>query len=160
MSAKANIIAAVQACADASGDLDIKRALGDPTGANFKLRGETVSPGVAYTIPGFFDCMLQGIGVASRLAVTSVKTGNYTAHDGELVLYNPSGGTFILKAPSSPAANDFFGIKNNTNSVVSITLDGNGKDLDGSSSIALAAASICQIWHYNGAQWNKIGQAT
>jgi hypothetical protein len=61
MATKAEIIAEIQDCADTSGDLDLRRALGDPANGDFELRNETVSPGLAYAIPGFLDCLLSGI---------------------------------------------------------------------------------------------------
>jgi hypothetical protein len=56
---KTELIAFIAACADASGDLDIKRAIG--SGSDFELRNETVSAGVGFTVPGVLDCILEGI---------------------------------------------------------------------------------------------------
>jgi ABC-type molybdate transport system substrate-binding protein len=60
---KGDIIAAIKACAEASGNDDLRVGLGDPTAApnGILLRGVTTLIGKAYAIPGFLDCLLTGI---------------------------------------------------------------------------------------------------
>lgn len=75
MPAKDELKTAIQACADASGDLDLRVGIGTPN-IKIEVRNETVLTGQAYEIPGFLDCLLEGI------ANTSLgRTGQATISD-------------------------------------------------------------------------------
>jgi hypothetical protein len=65
-------------------------------------------------------------------SLTDIKVANYTAASGELVLYDPSGGTFTFKTPHDPSGNfaaehdAHFEIKNNTTDTTAITINPDG----------------------------------
>jgi len=59
---KDELITLVQFYANSSDSLDVKRALG--SGDDFQLRGETVSPGIAYITPSSIDVLLEAIASA------------------------------------------------------------------------------------------------
>jgi hypothetical protein len=61
MAAKDDIIALMQAYANAAGDLDLIRAIGDPDDGPIELRNETVDIGIAFTIPGVMDALIEAI---------------------------------------------------------------------------------------------------
>jgi hypothetical protein len=61
VTAKADIAAAIQSCADASGDLDLRASVGAP-GSIIEIRNEAVATGQAFEIPGFLDCLIDGVG--------------------------------------------------------------------------------------------------
>jgi len=106
---------------------------------------------------------------ATTLNPTAVKTANYTALPGQLVPFDPSGGTFTLKAPASPSIGDLFAVAESAKSALGITVDGNGEDIEkatdlGSlvSSFTLdGAAGAVVIWQYmpqaTGNAWIIIG---
>lgn len=96
-------------------------------------------------------------GAGKALTFTSVKTSLYTAAALQLVLFDPTGGGFTIKAPASPSSGDEFGVKNYTNNTNVVTVDGNGKNLDGSATRSMTQAYEWRTWKYNGTQWNEIG---
>jgi len=68
--------------------------------------------------------------VVSLPTPTGIKIANYTAVSLDLVLYDPSGGTFTLDAPAAPAFGDRWAVKNVTTNVTAITMDGNGTNIE------------------------------
>lgn len=77
--------------------------------------------------------------------------------------YNPSGGTFTLKAPAAPALGDQFGVKNVNASVTAITIDGNGNNIVNPATHALVAtflrggAFTGVDFVFDGTNWLDIG---
>jgi hypothetical protein len=104
---KAQIIAAIQTYVDASGNLDLRASLGDPSGGPLLIRGESVAAGQAYKIPGFTDAILHGVatagGVYGENFQPQVSLGRVTESAGSfapvLFITTPSGitGTFELE---------------------------------------------------------------
>jgi len=101
-----------------------------------------------------------GGGGGGGLTFTATKTANYTASAGEAVLYDPSGGTFTLSMPGSPATDDQVGIKNAGTSATAVTLSGNGNNVEDPSSPGSVAASVSVsgggvsiIYQFDGTQW-------
>lgn len=89
---------------------------------------------------------------------TLVKTGNYTALAGERVLFDNSSGTFTISAPSSPSDSDLFGILDVTGAINTndITLNGNGKLINGQSSLVIDShivSSMVFIYSSSKNQW-------
>ena len=72
MALKDDILAAIQACADGSGDADLRVSLGSP-GDKILLRGEVVETGQAYEQPGFTDCLIEGIANAIEAQGSGLK---------------------------------------------------------------------------------------
>ena len=97
----------------------------------------------------------------SGLALTAQKTANYTAAVGEKVLWDPSATSLTVTAPASPGAGAAFGILNNTNSVVSWTISGNGNDIfdpdsgveDWVASYTIAGSGLDISFVFDGSRW-------
>jgi hypothetical protein len=76
------------------------------------------------------------------------------ARSGERVLYNPSGATFTIYAPTGPSRGDQFAIKNVSNSTNTLTVNGNSRLIEPlfgfsmSSSIGVAGAGDAATWEY------------
>lgn len=98
-------------------------------------------------------------GSGGGLSVTAVKTANYTASAGDLVRYNPSGGTFTITFPAVPSTDDQVGTKNVNSSTASITLAGNGNNVESPATYSVAASQtitgdgIALIYQYDGTNW-------
>jgi hypothetical protein len=92
MTTKEDIIAAIQRCADISGDLALRRALGSPENGPVMLRGEAVETGIAYEIPGFLNCLLQGIVLSTEVANVTVQDEGSTLTTGVKKLNFVGGG--------------------------------------------------------------------
>jgi hypothetical protein len=60
MALKDDYKTAIQACADASGSPDLRVGIG-ALGNRLLIRGATFDTGQAYVIPGFLDCLLEGL---------------------------------------------------------------------------------------------------
>jgi len=102
------------------------------------------------------------------MSPTAKKTASYTAKAGQLVPYDPSGGTFTLKPPENPSIGDQFGIVEVGGSSASITVDGNGESIEKANDLGNwdtsftlnGAAYIVVIWsfipHASGNVWNII----
>lgn len=71
---------------------------------------------------------------------TATKVGAYTAQRGDLVLYDPSGGTFQIDAPASPVKGDRFAVKNVTTDVTGVTISGNGNNIENPLASTLVAS--------------------
>lgn len=98
--------------------------------------------------------------ITTNLVFTSLVTsGPTTAAVNDFVKYDPSGGTFTINAPSSPVKDDRFGIKNSTADTTTITLSGNGSNIEDpgtfalSSSVSVTGAGISLIYQYDGTSW-------
>ena len=99
-------------------------------------------------------------GPSGALTLTDTKTANYTALVGQRVLYDPSGGTFTITAPASPATGDSFGVLNTTTDITQVTIDGNSNDIvdpvaeDFASTTFLMGLSLTSlVWVYDGTNW-------
>lgn len=93
------------------------------------------------------------------LTPTTIQTGAATASNGDLVLYDPSGGTFQIDAPLTPEAGDLFAIKNTTIDVTSVTIDGNGNNIEDPATasfvtdFALAVKLVTISYLFDGTNW-------
>ena len=89
----------------------------------------------------------------------TIVTAVRTATIGELVLYDPSGGSFTISAPGTPVLGDRFAIKNTTTDVTALTIDGNSKNIEdpGTStlvpSFSLGVAFIGLDFLFDGTNW-------
>ena len=112
----------------------------------YRTKG-TVSDGLAAG-PG-------GSGAGSSLVFTGLVVANTTASVNDFVKYDPSGGTFTIDAPVSPTKDDRFAVKNSTADTTTITLDGNGNNIEDpgsfalSSSVSVSGAGIALIYQYD-----------
>ena len=122
------------------------------------LRGTPISA------DGLFR-LFDPIGDAGPASITNgtAVTATDTANLGERMLYDPSGGTFTLNAPASPAIGNRWAVKNRSSDITAITISGNGSSIeDPTSSFSLAASfslsgdGISTEWEYDGTQWQLI----
>lgn len=102
----------------------------------------------------------EGLLATNTLSFTTVKTTNYTGNSWEHIKYDPSGGTFTITFPPSPSIGDKIGTKNVTASAISITVNGNGNNLEGplapgttAASVSVGGAGRSLIWQYDGTVW-------
>jgi len=115
---------------------------------------------VAFTstsIIGAFNELGRG---RARITNGSAVTVTTDADTSERVLYDPSGGTFTIRAPATPTISDHWAVKNFSASLTAITISGNGSNIeDPTISFALAASfslsgdGIAVEWEYDGTQW-------
>lgn len=93
------------------------------------------------------------------LPLTVATTGPVTATQGALVLYDPSGGGFTINAPASPNIGDRWAYKNTTLDTTSMTISGNGNNLEDPAtstflaSYAMAVALISIDYIFDGTNW-------
>lgn len=98
---------------------------------------------------------------ASALGV-SVKTssGNYdvTSTDSVVVINKASGAATQVNFPASPSTGRYIIIKDGKadSATNNITVSGNGKNIDGSSTNVISTNSASRHYVYNGTQWNVI----
>lgn len=88
-------------------------------------------------------------GLHRRWEITNVKTADYCANPGELVLVDPSSGTFSIMLPALPVVGDgaIIALKNVTSAgtAVSVTPE-TGDTIDGSSSAAISGARAAHMY--------------
>lgn len=93
------------------------------------------------------------------LTPTAAKVANYTALFNERVLYDPSGGTFTITAPVTPLTGEQWAIKNVTTDTTSITINGNGNNIEDPlgpafvASYAVNITLISVIYMFDGTNW-------
>jgi len=90
MTIKADIIAAIKVCAEATSDPAVIHAIGDSTEGKIKLRGESVDRGIAFDIPGVTDCLIEGMSnvignVVGPDAATNNAIARYDTTTGKLI---------------------------------------------------------------------------
>ncbi len=95
-----------------------------------------------------------GVGV---LAFTDLKTADYTAVAGELVLVDPLAiGNFTVFAPADPAINDSFGVKKASSGGTAI-VNFNGSTINGAdTTLGLGGGFDGAAYQYNGTEWSSI----
>lgn len=96
----------------------------------------------------------------ARIKNGTAITSTDTADSGERVLYDPSGGTFTINAPASPTIGDHWAVKNVTSDVTTITINGNGNNIEDptvsfspAASFSLSGDGISIEWEFDGVQW-------
>lgn len=95
---------------------------------------------------------------ATSLLFTDVQTSTYTAEAGEFVLTDAETiGPFSVYAPSSPAVNDRFGVKESVGSTNLVTVDGNGYTMDGLPARFVNTPYQWRVWQFNGVEWSEVG---
>ncbi len=95
------------------------------------------------------------VAAASALSVTAVKTGNYTAAIGELVRCDPSAGEFTVTLPTASGnSGKPIIVKNVTNSLVAIIVDGNGAEtIDGVANFIISGPRYALHVRSDGTNW-------
>jgi hypothetical protein len=107
---------------------------------------------------GLFDPSVLP-GSAAIPSITGLKIANYTANTLDLVIYDPTAGTFQIDAPATPTAGDRWSLKNVTTNTTGVTIDGNGENIENPSasaivaSYSLAGALVSVDYIYDGTNW-------
>lgn len=118
----------------------------------------TNARGWGEVLESIFDNVLSSLESVPALASLPV-TITTTVKKNRIQDYDPSGGTFSLKAPLTPARGDRFGIVNATDDTTAITVDGNGKNIvNPSTKQSVASFSYnekfgCLSYVYDGSKW-------
>ncbi len=88
----------------------------------------------------------------------TVQTSAYTASVMERVLADTTGGAWTLTLPGSPAAGDAVEVADGYGSfgTNSLTIDGNGNNINGSSSVTLSTNGARFTFVYDGAEWRQV----
>jgi hypothetical protein len=91
-------------------------------------------------------------------------TGSYMASPFERVAYSPSGGSFLISAPTGPVAGDQFGIKNLTGlGTPPVDVYGNGYLMEDPNSgytlvptFSVGSDGVSIVWEHDGSEWNIV----
>ena len=87
--------------------------------------------------------------------VTSAAT--LTATSPRLLRLDATGGAFQITLPAAPYEAMTFLFSEDVGSTNAVTLDGNGKTINGSATLVMNAAYRQRMLRYNGTQWIVIG---
>ena len=82
---------------------------------------------------------------------------NFTASHGELVRFTLASGSFSASLKLSPTINDSIMFKNVSSSTGTLTISGNGKNIDGSSIYNISSSRGYANFLYDGDEWLVIG---
>ena len=108
------------------------------------------------------DGRAQGEWTSAFLAffISSLQIANVTAEKFQRVIYDPTAGTFTITAPAFAVAGDRFGIKNITTNLTSITVAGNGVNIENpignfapAATVAVSGDGIGVEWEFTGTIW-------
>lgn len=72
---------------------------------------------------------------------------------GRFLYLDATAGAFTLTLPADPYEGMCFYLSENAGLTTAITVDGNGKNINGSSTITMNAAYRQRVVRYNGTQW-------
>jgi hypothetical protein len=106
------------------------------------------------------NATINGLKYNSTLRViTSSGDVAVLSTDNVIIVNKTVGATTAVNLPSSPSTNQYFVVKDgkgdaNTNN---ITINGNGKTIDGGSSLIIGSPYGWNQLIYNGTEWNIIG---
>lgn len=102
----------------------------------------------------------EGLLAVNFLSFTATKVANYTGSAWEYIKYDPSGGTFQIDFPLSASIGDRIGTKNVTTNATTITVSGNGSNLEDPGTPGSTAATVTvggagdyRVWQYDGTVW-------
>ena len=96
-----------------------------------------------------------GFELVGGQTVTSATTLGYGA--GRLIQLDASGAPFTLTLPAEPYVGMTFYLSEIAGSVNLVTVDGNGKNINGGPSLLMNGAYRQRWVRYNGTQWIVIG---
>lgn len=91
---------------------------------------------------------------------TASKTSAYTVALGDFLVFTDStSAAFTVTLPSAPSTGDTYRVKDSTgqSATNNVTISGNGKNIDGSSTYVLNLAYAMVELTYNGSQWSVVG---
>jgi hypothetical protein len=108
----------------------------------------------------FTAIKLQAQFAASVQYHTASKTSAYTIALGDFLVFTDStSAAFTITLPSAPSTGETYRIKDSTGQAATnnVTISGNGKNIDGSSTYVLNLAYAMIELTYNGTQWSVVG---
>ena len=92
-----------------------------------------------------------------RLPISIKTSGPYTIVPTDVtIIGDTTGGSFTVNLPASPTAGDIYIVKKSADAVNTLTLSGNGKNIDGAASVPIVAPYISYTVQYNGTEWSII----
>lgn len=82
----------------------------------------------------------------------------FNVPEGNAVALDTSATTWTVNAPASPVTPAVFAVSDATGGAATrnITIQGNGKNIDGETSVLLDKANELGVFVYNGVQWNRV----
>ena len=80
-------------------------------------------------------------------------TATLTVSSAECVPFDASGGAFTIYLPATPYKNLQFHFSENAGSATALTVDGNGKNINGAATLTMNGAYRQRVLRYNGTQW-------
>lgn len=125
-------------------------------GASFVL--VTPNPIVLNTTGLSFVEAVPGGSGGGAFTTTAVQTapGPYNASAFEIVLVDPSGGAFTVNLPALPTKDDQIGYINVTTDTTTITVSGNGNNINGSATQSLVDPEQAEMFIYTGSEWRMM----
>lgn len=96
-----------------------------------------------------------GFELVGGLTITSASTLGYGS--GRLIQLDASGGAFTLTLPPTPYTGMTFYLSEIAGSVNLVTVDGNGRNINGNPTMLMNGAYRQRWARYNGTQWIVIG---
>lgn len=111
------------------------------------------------------ESLLQNIGsvypaagyeVIAQESLTSDTTFNYN-DDSRTVLLDASGGVFTVTLPLNPYTGFEVRLVEIANSGNAVTVDGNGKDINGAATLTMNTPRMSRTLRYNGTEYNIVG---
>lgn len=96
-----------------------------------------------------------GFEIVGGQTVTSATT--LTSDSGRLIQLDASGAPFTLTLPALPYVGMTFYLSEVAGSVNLVTVDGNGKNINGGPSLSMNGAYRQRWVRYNGVQWIVVG---
>lgn len=94
-----------------------------------------------------------GGGTGAGLIPTAVKTANYTASAGDLVLADPTAAGFTVTLPASPLVGEMVGVKKIDDGVNAVTVLATGTTIDGDADALLLGPGSAGMFVYDGTEW-------
>ena len=129
------------------------------------VRWNTISPdtaGASYPGPGVFgvtalDYCVEHLNATGNTATAFfwvvTQTSLYATSAFEIVPVDPSGGVFQVDLPVAPVLGDMIMLVNITTSSNTVTVSGNGKNINLAASYAMTDPQEAILVSYNGTEW-------
>lgn len=80
-----------------------------------------------------------------------------TDGDGRFIYLDATAGAYTVTLPAAPYEGQTYYVSENANLATAVTIDGNGKNINGAASLTMNAAFRQRVLRYNGTQWIVIG---
>jgi hypothetical protein len=101
--------------------------------------------------------LISNIGGGSAFVTTAVQTSNYVASAFDVVLVDPSGGSFTVFLPAAPTKDDIVIYVNTTLDTTAISLSGNGNNVNRVAALTLQDPEQFAQFIFDGTAWWMMG---